>query len=61
MGLMPQAGVALGMALYASQRFQELSNTIMPVIIGGTVIFELFGPMMTKRALLGSGEFQIRN
>lgn len=61
MGLMPQAGVALGMALYASQRFQDLSNTIMPVIIGGTVIFELFGPMMAKRALLESGEVQIRS
>lgn len=61
MGLMPQAGVALGMALYASQRFQDLNNIIMPVIIGGTVIFELFGPMMTKRALLASGEAEIRS
>lgn len=56
LGLMPQAGVALGMALYACQRFQGLSDIIMPVIIGGTVFFELFGPMMTKRALAASGE-----
>lgn len=56
LGLLPQAGVALGMALYACQRFQELGNLIMPVIIGGTVIFELFGPVMAKRALEASGE-----
>lgn len=61
MGLMPQAGVALGMALYASQRFQELGNIIMPVVIGGTVIFELFGPIMTKRALIAAGEVQVKS
>lgn len=56
MGLTPQAGVALGMALYASQRFPELGDVFMPVIIGGTIIFELFGPLLTRRALLASGQ-----
>ena len=56
LGLMPQAEIALGFALYASQRFQELSEIIMPVVIGGTIIFEFFGPVMTKYALKSSGE-----
>lgn len=59
LGLMPQAGIALGLALYACQRFQELSEVIMPVIISGTIIFEFFGPVMTKIALKASGETNI--
>jgi Kef-type K+ transport system membrane component KefB len=59
LGLMPQAGIALGLALYACQRFQELSEVIMPVIISGTIIFEFFGPVMTKIALKTSGETNI--
>jgi Kef-type K+ transport system membrane component KefB len=61
LGLMPQAGIALGLALYACQRFQELSEIIMPVIISGTIIFEFFGPIMTKYALRASGETNITN
>jgi Kef-type K+ transport system membrane component KefB len=59
LGLKPQAGIALGLALYACQRFQELSEVIMPVIISGTIIFEFFGPVMTKIALKTSGETNI--
>lgn len=59
LGLMPQAGIALGLALYACQRFQELSGIIMPVIISGTIIFEFFGPVMTKYALKASGEVKL--
>lgn len=59
LGLMPQAGIALGLALYACQRFQELSGIIMPVIISGTIIFEFFGPVMTKYALKASGEAKL--
>ena len=54
--LMPQAGVALGMALYACQRFPELGELILPVIIGATILFEVFGPIMTRWALHASGE-----
>ncbi len=54
--LLPQAGVALGMALFACQRFPHLQATIMPVVISGTIIFELIGPIMTKHALVYSGD-----
>ena len=49
--LLPQAGVAIGMALIASQRFPELKNTILPVVIGSTVFFEILGPILTRRVI----------
>ena len=54
--MMPQAGVALGMALIADQRFPEFGNIVLTIVIGAVVIFELFGPIMTRMALLRSGE-----
>ena len=54
--LMPQAGVALGMALIASQRFPDTGAFVLSVVIGAVVIFELFGPILTRIALLRSGE-----
>ena len=56
MALMPQAGVALGMALVAKHRFPETGDIIFPVIIGTTIIFELIGPIMTRTALVRAGE-----
>ena len=56
MALMPQAGVALGMALVAKHRFPETGDIIFSVIIGTTIIFELIGPIMTRTALVRAGE-----
>jgi Kef-type K+ transport system membrane component KefB len=52
----PQAGVALGMALIASQQFPEQQGTILSIIIGSTIIYEIFGPILTRLALLKTGE-----
>ncbi len=54
--LLPQAGIALGMALLAAQRFPELRDTIVPVVLVSTVVFELLGPVATRRALVRMGE-----
>jgi Kef-type K+ transport system membrane component KefB len=59
--LWPQAGVALGMALLASQHLPELKKVILPVTIGSTIVFELIGPVMTRKALLKVGEGQTHN
>jgi len=56
LALMPQAGVALGMALVAAERYPEIGHTILPVVIGTTVFFELFGPVCTRVALCKVGE-----
>jgi len=52
LALLPQAGVAIGMTLVAVQHFPDLRETIMPVIIASTVIFELAGPIATRIVLL---------
>ena len=53
---MPQAGVALGMALVASNEFPQYSETLLALAIGTTVVFELAGPLMTWIALRKVGE-----
>ena len=54
--LMPQAGVAIGMALIVQQRLPELGEVIMPVVIGSTVLFEIVGPLMTRYAIRKAAE-----
>ncbi len=54
--LMPQAGVALGMALVASNELPQYSESLLALAIGTTVVFELAGPLMTWIALRKVGE-----
>ena len=49
--LLPQAGVAVGMALVAGHAFPEASDLILSLTIGTTVIFELIGPLGTSLAI----------
>lgn len=51
LALTPQAGVAMGMALLAAERFPEFRSTILPVVVASTIIFELIGPILVKRVL----------
>ncbi|PWI34113.1 sodium:proton exchanger [Vibrio albus] len=54
--LLPQAGVAIGMALLVSERFPELGDTILTIAVTTTVLFELFGPLATHWNLNKAGE-----
>jgi Kef-type K+ transport system membrane component KefB len=49
--LLPQAGVAVGMALVAGEAFPDWRETILTLTVGTTVIFELLGPPATLLAL----------
>lgn len=49
--LLPQAGVAIGMALVASNQFPQYRDTIIPIVIFSTIFFEIIGPIFTKMAL----------
>ncbi|WP_411892567.1 cation:proton antiporter [Yoonia sp. SDW83-1] len=51
LALMPQAGVAIGMALVAAKQFPNWSETIIAVTIGTTIAFELLGPAVTLMAI----------
>ena len=60
--LIPQAGVAIGLATSASQLFGAHPNTapagamILAIILTSTLVYELFGPMVSKYALTKAGE-----
>lgn len=54
--LLPQAGVAVGMALMAAQRFPERADMLLSVVLASTVVFEIVGPLMTRLALRRAGE-----
>jgi Kef-type K+ transport system membrane component KefB len=54
--LLPQAGVALGMALLVAERIPVLAGTVVTVVIASTVVFELAGPVVTRRQLARAGE-----
>jgi len=45
--LLPQAGVAVGMALVAAAEMPELGAILLTLTIGTTVVFELIGPFVT--------------
>jgi Kef-type K+ transport system membrane component KefB len=49
--LLPQAGVAIGMALLAGQALPMWKETIIGLTIGATVFFELVGPIATLWAV----------
>lgn len=51
LALMPQAGVAIGMALLAANQFPEYRQTILSLVISTTIFFELVGPVFTRFAL----------
>ncbi|MCD8380978.1 MAG: cation:proton antiporter [Lachnospiraceae bacterium] len=55
--LLPQAGVALGMALTA----QNLADGAMVrnVVLFSVLIYELVGPALTKRSLMAAGEINV--
>ncbi|MBP7175447.1 MAG: cation:proton antiporter [Thermoclostridium sp.] len=54
--LVPQAGVAIGLSLIASQTLPEYGASIRAVILCATFIYELVGPAITKIGLKKAGE-----
>lgn len=57
-GLVPQAGVAVGLALSLGDRpgFEHVTPTVVNVVLGATVINELVGPLCARWALARAGE-----
>lgn len=57
-GLIPQAGVAIGLAMMCGAVVPEYANEITAVVVCGTVIYELVGPILTKLMLVKIGEIK---
>ena len=56
--LLPQAGVALGMAMKASALGDANGTLISNITLFAVLIYELIGPLLTKIALTKAGDIQ---
>lgn len=60
--LIPQAGVAIGLSLIATQVLSpEMGSQIRTIILVATLIYELAGPVITKKTLQAAGEIQLHH
>jgi Kef-type K+ transport system membrane component KefB len=51
LSLMPQAGIAIGMALLTAEQYPEYGQMILSIVVSTTIFFEIVGPAMTRFAL----------
>lgn len=58
--LIPQAGVAIGLALMTTRLLPQYGEVIQAVILGATFIYELIGPVATKISLQKAGEITLQ-
>ena len=56
--LLPQAGVAIGMATMCSKALTGFGSQILAVVLTATLIYELVGPVLTKISLEKAGEIK---
>lgn len=54
--MLPQASVAIGLTLLAADRFPDIADDLVPLVVATTVLFELVGPVFTSLALRRVGE-----
>ena len=54
--LIPQAGVAIGLTLVAREVVPEHAAAIRAIVLCGTLIYEIIGPMVAKICLTKAGE-----
>ena len=59
--LVPQAGVAIGLATTANKLFNdegayEAASMVLAIILTSTLVYELIGPLVSKFALTKAGE-----
>jgi Kef-type K+ transport system membrane component KefB len=65
LGILSQAGVAIGLSLIASNKLTELGHPeigsiIVTTVAATTVVFEIIGPLSARFAIIRSGEAQIK-
>jgi len=58
LGLLPQAGVALGVALIAKASFPEVGEIIFSTIVGTTIVYEIIGPSLSRFSLRKAGDIR---
>ena len=56
--LLPQAGVALGMCAIASAELGDIGTLIRNITLFAVLVYELFGPLLTRWALTKAGDIK---
>ncbi|NQW03452.1 MAG: cation:proton antiporter [Acidobacteria bacterium] len=56
--LMAQAGLAVGLTFAINDRFPAIAPVITTVVLGSVAVYEIFGPISTRFALVRAGEAQ---
>lgn len=54
--LMAQAGLAVGLTLSIEHRFEAHAPTVTAIVLASVALYEMFGPIATRFALVQSGE-----
>jgi Kef-type K+ transport system membrane component KefB len=54
--LLAQAGLAVGLTISAERRFPDLAPAVTTIVLASVAIYEMFGPIATRWALMRSGE-----
>lgn len=58
-GLMAHAGLAVGLTITVGSEFPQYYPVISTVILSSVVVYEMFGPICTKFAIVQSGEARL--
>jgi Kef-type K+ transport system membrane component KefB len=56
MALVPQAGMAIGLAWSAKALYPDVGPTILTLVLATVVVYEVVGPILTKLAITRAGE-----
>jgi len=60
LALLPQAGVAIGMAQVVMLELPLYGESIRTIVLCATLVYELIGPVITKIALTKAGEIPVQ-
>jgi len=58
--LMAQAGLAVGLMMAAQTQFPEYAATIKTVVLSSVAIYEMFGPISARYAIVRAGEARLK-
>jgi len=56
LALMAQAGLAVGLTIATERRFPDFAPEVTTIVLASVAIYEMFGPISTRFALVRSGE-----
>jgi len=59
MGLLSQAGLAIGLSSWAAKELPAVGAPLAAIILSTTAVFEIIGPVLTRLSLIKGGEVRI--